>query len=189
MLSSVGFTALIPIHEVAEAELYRLKKFSCGNQSLDVFLQEKAHELHLDHLSHTNLLFHEDFGGLVGYITLSNDSIPLKVSEVGDLGLAYQTDLQSYPAVKIGRLAVHADLQRKGVGARLLDLAIGEVIGVQTVAAARLMITDAVNDPKVIRFYGQHGFLESFWATDQARKHGKGKDRATIKMIRDIYGA
>jgi ribosomal protein S18 acetylase RimI-like enzyme len=189
MLSGIGFTALIPINEVAETELYRLKQFSCGNHSLDSFLHAQAQELHADHLNHTNLLFHEEFGGLVGYITLSNDSIPLKVSEVGDLGLAYQTDLHSFPAVKIGRLAVHADLQRTGVGTRLLDLAIGEIVGAQTVTAARLMITDAVNDPKVIRFYERHGFLESFWATDQARNNGRGRDRATIKMIRDIYGA
>lgn len=189
MLSEIGFTALIPINEVAPQELYRLEKFSCGTPSLDVFLHAQALNLHSDHLSHTSVFFHEDFGGLVGYITLSNDSIPLKTSEVGELGLAYQTDLQSFPAVKIGRLAVHCDLQCQGLGARLLNLAIGEVIGAQTVSASRLIITDAVNDARVIGFYEQQGFLESFWAADQARNRGKGKDRATIKMIRDIYAA
>lgn len=189
MLSEVGFTALIPVNEVAPQELYRLKQFACGTPSLDTFLHTQALDLHLDHLSHTSVFFHEDFGGLVGYITLSNDSLPLKTSEVGELGLAYQTDLTSFPAVKIGRLAIHCDLQCQGLGARLLNLAIGEVIGAQTVAASRLIITDAVNEARVIKFYEQQGFLESFWATDQARNHGRGKERATIKMIRDIYAS
>jgi GNAT superfamily N-acetyltransferase len=186
-LSEIGFTALIPINEVVVGMLPRISDFSSGLPGLDSFLCDSAKDLHCDHLSHTSLLFHEDFDGVVGYITLANDSIPLKTSEVGDLGLAYKVDLTAYPAVKIGRLAVHKSLQGTGVGNRIMDLAIGELVGTQAITTARLMITDAINDPKVISFYEKCGFVESFWATEQANNHGRGKQRATIKMIRDIY--
>lgn len=187
MLSDAGFTALIPINEVAPEEQHRIKDFSCGIPNLDSFLIEQATNLHTDHLGHTSVLFHEDFDGLVGYVTLSNDAIPLKTSEIGGLGLAYEVQLSAFPAIKIGRMAVHKDLQSNGIGQRMLDLATGEIVGTPGVTTARLLITDAVNDPRVISFYTKCGFMESYWAIDQAKNHGKGMERATIKMIRDIY--
>ncbi|GAC1323641.1 MAG: hypothetical protein NVSMB28_17120 [Collimonas sp.] len=186
-LLDAGFSALIPINDVADVHLNRIAEFSSGTDGLDFYLHDDAKQFHEDHLSHTSLLFHNDFDGLVGYIALANDAIPLKISEVGNLGLAYQIELNAFPAVKIGRLAVHKDLQGQGVGIRIMELAIGELVGAQTVTTARLMITDAVNNPRVIKFYEKYGFLESFWATDQAKNHSRGKARATIKMIRDIY--
>lgn len=188
MLSEGGFTALIPINEVAQSELYRIDSFSSGETSLDSFLHSEAANLHSDHLGHTSLLFHEDFASVVGYITLSNDAIPLKTSEIGDLGLAYEIELPAFPAVKIGRLAVHQSLQRQGIGKLILDLAIGELAGIQSITTGRMLITDAINQTKVISFYQKHGFMESYWAADRIKNHGgKMKERSTIKMIRDIY--
>lgn len=188
MLSDAGFTALIPIDEVAQGELHRLDSFSCGKSDLDDFLRSEAASLHSDHLGHTCLIFHEDFPSVAGYITLSNDAIPLKTSEISDLGLAYEIELPAFPAVKIGRLAIHKDLKRQGIGKRILDLAIGELVGVQTVTTGRLLITDALNEYDVIAFYQKYGFMESYWAADKVKNHGgKSKERPTIKMIRDIY--
>jgi ribosomal protein S18 acetylase RimI-like enzyme len=189
MLDPEGFTGLIPIIEVAPEFQSWLDTFTCGRDSLDQFLCEQASALHRDHLSHTSVLFHEDFTGLVGYISMSNDAIPLRTSEVGDLGLAYHLELPAYPAVKIGKLAIHADLQGHGVGEHILNLAVGNLIGSPTVSTARLLITDAVNDDKVIRFYRRCGFEESYWASEQAKHHRapKGKARETLKMLRDIY--
>lgn len=188
-LADGGFTSLIPINEVNPSVLHRVAEFCCGTPSLDTFLHTQAKDLHIDHLNHTSLLFHNDFGGLAGYIAMGNDSIPLNISEVGELGLSYNIELTSYPAVKIGRLAVHQDLQGQKIGRKILDLAIGQLIGVQTVTAARLMITDAINDSKVVAFYLQCGFEKSLWADNQAKHHTRGKQRTTIKMIRDIYAA
>lgn len=106
-LSEAGFTALIPISEVAAEIPPRIAEFSSNSPVIDSFLCDSAKNQYCDHLRHTSLLFHENFDGVAGYITLANDAIPLKLSEVGELGLAYKVDLTSYPAVKIGRLAVH----------------------------------------------------------------------------------
>lgn len=186
-LCDENFTGLIPIDEVAPEELHRIESFSSGTPSLDDFLKREAADLHAEHLSHTSLIFHSDFDGLVGYITLANDAIPLAGFEIGELGLNCNTALKTFPAVKICRLAVHKDLQRGGIGRRIIELAVGEIVGAQTVTTARIMITDAINEPKVIAFYQRYGFEESIWATDFAKNNQRGKIRATIKMIRDIY--
>lgn len=186
-LSENGFTGLIAISEIAPTELHRLDSFTSGRDELDQFLTQQAVALHGDHLSHTSCLFHTDFPSLVGFITLSNDAIPLNQTEVGELGLAYAVSLTSYPAIKIGRLAVHSELKRQGIGRRILDLAVGEITGQATITASRLLITDAVNDKDILTFYASMGFEESLWATSQSKNHGRAKERATIKMIRDIY--
>lgn len=188
MLSEQGFTGLISLDEVAPEAMAHVAAFECGTQTLDDFLQQQAQDFHNDHLGHTSLIFHEDFDGLVGYITLSCDSIHLKTSEVGELGLAYDADLKTYPAIKIGRLAIHESLQGKGAGPHLLNQAIGELIDSKPIAAARILITDAVDTEQAISFYKKAGFEESYWAVEQATNHGrKGVERGTIKMIRDIY--
>ena len=187
MLSEVGFTGLIPLHEVSEAEMPRVAQFKCGSESLDSFLQSEARDHYLEHLSQTSVIFHEDFAGLVGYVTLTNDAIALDISEVGHLGMNCIVSIPTYPAIKICKLAVHEDLHGIGVGNRILDLVIGEIVGGKGVAACRILITDAVNEPKVIEFYGDYGFLPSVWAKARAGQRKGGTAHLTIKMIRDIY--
>ena len=189
-LAEEGFTGLIPINEVVPSEVHRIQAFSSGNERLDDFLAEQASEFHSSHIGYTNVLFHSDFPGMVGYVTMANDSIKLRGVEISELGLNLaDIELPSYPAVKIGRLAVHKDLKRQGIGKRIMDLALGQITGNTSIAAARILITDAVNDPNVLQFYASLKFEESIWAAEDHRKgsHGRAKERATIKMIRDIY--
>jgi ribosomal protein S18 acetylase RimI-like enzyme len=190
MLSVEGFTALIPLQDVATDELHRLDTFVSGRPELDDFVRSEARQLHDDHLSCTSLIFHDDFAGLVGYITLTNDAIPLTQFEVGQLGLNYNVALPAFPAVKICKLAVHSELQSQGIGKLILELAIGEIVSTHNVSSARFIITDAVNDPRTLAFYERMGFIESYWATEQAKNHKerRAQQRATIKMLLDIYG-
>lgn len=167
-----------------------LSCFTCGKPRLDDFLKETALALHKARLGFTNVVFHQDFEGPVGYFTLSNDSIPLNDSEKFDLGLEVDVTLSAFPAVKIGRLAVHKELQDHGVGAQVMDLVFGEIIDSGSLSAGRLVVVDADNDEKVLHFYKKLGFERSLWAEQQARNHGKkGRPVSTIKMHRDILKA
>lgn len=186
-LSEGGFTALIPILEVAPAQLDGLKTFDSGSASLDGFLRENALDLQNDHLAYTSLIFHENFDGIVGYITLTNDAVRLKRLEIGELGLNFNTELDTFPAIKICRLAVSKQVQSQNIGGKILESAAGEIFDLQPISSARLLITDAINSPKVIDFYERNGFSESIWATDIAKNNSRGKERATIKMIKDLY--
>lgn len=195
MLREAGFSGLVPLHEVNQHFLPWIAQFASGRDKLDEYLKYSAKDLHDDHLSTTSLIFHEDFEGVVGYITLANDCVQLTTFEEGELGLRDQYLLRTFPAVKVCRLAVHHQLQRQGIGERTMELAIGQVIEGQKVSAARLMVTDAVNEAPVLHFYKKLGFFDSGWATSEAdKKQGqqakKGPvQRETIKMLRDIYAA
>lgn len=186
LLSDEGYSALIPIDQITpEAEAF-IPAFTCGTISLDSFLKESALDMHRDYLSRTSLLFHEAFDGLVGYVTLANDSIPLTVVEISHMALNYNCTLPTFPAVKICRLAVNARLQNQQIGRRILDLVTGAIVDSAT--AARFLITDALDQPRVVKFYEDYGFTRSIWAADKHGKDRKHKGVATVKMIKDIYG-
>ncbi|MES2160944.1 MAG: hypothetical protein V4476_07310 [Pseudomonadota bacterium] len=144
--------------------------------------------MHRDYLSRTSLLFHETFNGLVGYVTLANDSIPLTVVEISHMALNYNCTLPTFPAVKICRLGVNAQLQNQQIGRRILDLVTGAIVDSDRITSARFLITDAIDEARVVKFYENYGFTRSIWAAD---KHGKDRNHkgvATVKMIKDIYG-
>ena len=186
-LSEAGFTGLIPLHEVAQEEMGRIAAFDSHSESLDSYLKDSAADQRAEHLSETSVIFHEDFPGLVGYITLTNDAIHLDQTEINHLGLNCTAEMRTFPAVKICRIAVHKELQGNGIGARILDLTIGEIVGAKGISAARMLITDAVNEAKVIDYYTKYGFVESLWAKGQVKQQKRGTVQLTIKMIRDLY--
>lgn len=121
-LSDIGFTGLIPLHEVAQEEMFRVGAFVSLSADLDFYLKNTALDHRLEHLSTTSVIFHEDFVGLVGYITLANDAIKLVPTEINHLGLNCESQISTFPAVKICRLAIHKDLRGNGIGSRILDL-------------------------------------------------------------------
>ena len=73
MLTDEGY-GYLPITEVDPATL---GTFSCGKPRLDDFLSAQALALHKARLGFTNVVFHQQFEGPVGYFTLANDAIKL----------------------------------------------------------------------------------------------------------------
>ncbi len=178
---------LLPVVKVDPA---LLAAFHCGKPRLDAFLVDDAPQLHRARLGLTTVAFHRDFEGLVvGYFTLANDSLPLTKSEQFAFGV--EVELKSYPAVKLGRLAVAESLQGQRVGKQLMDFVHGEILDSASLSAARLVVLDADADRRVVDFYRSLGYEESLWAENQARNHRTTAPRGstapkTVKMIRDI---
>jgi len=182
VLDPEGF-GLLPIDDVSDPIL---AAFDCGKPELNSFLTNDARDFQKKRLAFTTVVFHEEVDGAVGYFCLSNDGIPLKHSE--QMEVEGDVLLSSFPGAKIGRLAVSSPLQSAGVGRRILELIAGELVEESKVSAARLLIVDAANEPRVIQFYQRHGFNESLWASDNNRNHG-GRGRAApaaIKMWLDV---
>lgn len=182
-LRGEGF-GLLSVDKV-EPEL--LKRFGCGKPHLNKFLTESV-SWHQDRLGLTTVVFHEDVPNqVVGYFTLANDGLPLRDSEIEELGLKDRYPVTSFPAVKIGRLAISEDFQRGGVGRQVMGLVHGEVLSSPSLSAARLVVLDADNDPAVLAFYRSLGYRESLWAEKQVKHHGRLRTAAvTIKLMRDI---
>jgi ribosomal protein S18 acetylase RimI-like enzyme len=184
MLAPDGY-GYLPIPEVDAAVL---QTFCCGKPHLNAFLIEQALALHQHRLGLTHVVFHRDWEGVVAYFTLQNDGIPLEDFERMELGYVDNINLPSFPAVKIGRLAVTQALQGQGVGTRVLELIIGELLRTSSLSAARLLVVDADNDDEVVAFYRKQGFVHSLWAQNQLKNHRKKNMRpATIKMLLDVH--
>lgn len=164
-----------------------LAQFKCGNARLEAFLTESAAFFHRERLGFCWVVVHQDWPTPVGYFTLNNDAVQLSTSEEGSLGLSDSPGLTRFPAVNIGRLAVATDLQGNGVSAQVMVLALDEIRGdIDLSSAARLVVVDADNTPKVLRYYERHGFVVSLWAEKQATHQGGRTPRTTVKMLRDI---
>lgn len=170
------------IIKLTEVEQNVIEQFTCGVANLDQFLKNDALCLHNGKISFTTCVFHQDFNGLVGFITMSNDSIKLNDSEFMYLGLNTTVMIPFVPAVLIGKFAVHENLQRNGNGKDIMELAIGEILDIEGPSAARLAVIDSVKEEKVVEFYESCGFQHSLFAIKQARHQG-GK---TIKMFLDV---
>lgn len=191
MLDTAGY-GVLPVADVLPEQL---ADFRCGKPHLDQFLVDAARDMHDRRLGFTSVVFHESLPGPIAYFTLANDSIPLTDSEKFELDLM-EAGLGSFPAVKIGRLAVRGDLQGSGIGRYVVStLILGTIVDSQAFSASRLIVLDADNDPGVVHFYEQLGFERSLWAEQrQARQGRSGRAQATrppstIKMHRDILKA
>lgn len=174
--------------EVTDISVEILKLFRCGKQHLDAFLADRAEFMHQEHLATVWMVMHRDLAHPVGYFTLHNDSLELTSSEETNLGLSDHADIKRFPAIVIGRLAVDERLHRTGVSNSVMDLAMGVVQRgtSQRLSAARLVVVDADNDPKVLRYYERNGFERSDWADKQALNHAGKRSRTTVKMLKDI---
>jgi len=113
-----------------------LKPFDCGDSDLNEFLFDKSKLFSSEFLSTTYIL--EDNYKTVAYFSLFNDSLRIEESKFESIS-AYKRflrsfighpkrHLKSYPAIKIGRLAVDSQSQSSGIGKLFLMLRRGTEI-------------------------------------------------------------
>ena len=132
---------------------YNLFSFSCKDSDLNDFLKNDALNYQKYMISKTNLCF---FGNeLVGYITLTIDTIGTKKVEVND---EFESKC-SYPAMKIARLAVDSRFERKRIGTHLLYAAIGKALSISDSVGCRFVLVDSKKD--AISFYEKYGFKKA----------------------------
>ena len=94
---------------------------------------------------------------LAGYITLLTDKLELDEPILLDEGVQYQ----SFPAIKIGLLAV--DRRAQGAGRRLVEWAVEYVAAeISPTVGVRFMTVDALYDPDTTPPYDASGFYEKF---------------------------
>src|SRR3989344_2383313 len=118
----------IPVSDiVVEPLLEKHKPLFAGFKSFEKelvdFLLQDALDNQEKRISKTHLFFHKLTGKLAGYITLLTDKISLE----GELKESFRQEginYRSLPALKIGRLCVHDDFLRKGIGTLMVDSAI-----------------------------------------------------------------
>ena len=132
----------------ADKDILRSIEFDCGDDDLNGFLLEDSFANIENSLSKIYLCLYD--GIVVGFFALSADSI-----EVNE---KLEINYPMYPAIKIGRLAVHKDYQGKRIGSTLIDWIVGFCLELRKDIGVRFISVDAYK--KVKKFYTDNLFEE-----------------------------
>ena len=142
--------------EVFEREREVIKKFDCGVSSLNQFLKDKRKCIgHLtERIAKSYLVYDGDT--LVGYYCLSAGAIRATdtIRSQYKSWKAYST----YPAVVIGRFAIHIDVAHVGYGSSTMDYIKRQIAFEDLPMAIRYIAVDAINDENILQFYGRNNF-------------------------------
>jgi GNAT superfamily N-acetyltransferase len=131
--------------------------FSCGVENLDAYLKMQASQ---DMRRKANAVFvlvpEESRNKIAGYFTLCAFGLA-----PGAIPEAARKHLPRYPMVSatlLGRLAVRADMQGRGLGSMLLAKALGAAYENADVVGSAMVVVDAL-DERAAAFYAAHGFI------------------------------
>lgn len=143
---------------------YEIKPFDCGVKDLNEFLFNDA-KSYMKSLYYTTFLY-ENKEKTISYYSLANDRLELDLNTNRELGSKIKkeskyTNKQYYnppfPAVKIGRLAVDKDFQKKGLGSFILKMLVISFIK-NNKTGCQFITVDALKD--ALKFYKDNGFVE-----------------------------
>ncbi|MGB8259152.1 MAG: GNAT family N-acetyltransferase [Terracidiphilus sp.] len=133
------------------------QNFTCRVESLDSYLKTQAGQ---DMRRKANavcvLVTEERPEEVAGYFTLCATSLA-----PGGIPETARRHLPRYPLVSatlLGRLAVAREWQGRGIGSRLLTMALEKSLQNAGIVGSSMVVVDAL-DERAARFYGQHGFI------------------------------
>jgi GNAT superfamily N-acetyltransferase len=153
--------------------------FASGKEELDSWLHRHALAAQQMDSARTFLLVRDGQGSennIAGYFSLTMGSV-LRADAPPKL----VRGLPSYPIgmVLLARLAVDGSEQGQGFGALLLSEALRKAVAAGEVAAARLVVVDAIDD-EAAKFYAHYGFIPT--AGHPLRLYRRMKDiRASLR--------
>ena len=141
------------------ASPYEFKPFNCNDRDLNDFLITDSKKFLADLLAVTYVI--ESDSQTVAFFSLSNDKISIK--DFKDNGIRWKNfmnlksskSLSSFPAIKIGRLAVDCGYQGNRIGAQILDYIKGMSVD-NTKTACKFITVDAYKDS--LGFYEKNDF-------------------------------
>lgn len=134
------------------------QRFFCGENLLDIYIRQQAKQDVKRKLSACFVLVDKDTKRISGYYTLSSNCIASEFipdSFRKNLPNSYS----SIPTILIGRLAIDADFQGKGVGKILLIDSLKRCYDTSDSIGAFAVIVDPL-DNEAERFYDKYGFIK-----------------------------
>jgi len=131
-----------------------LSGFDSGSRELDSWL--RRHALAAQEMDSARTFVLRRAGQVIGYFSLTMGSV-----KRAEAPARLVRGLPGYPVgmVLLARLAVARGEQGRGLGAQLLAEALRKAVTAGEIAAARLVVVDAI-DEKAANFYAHHGFVE-----------------------------
>jgi GNAT superfamily N-acetyltransferase len=143
-----------------------LSSFDCGLPFITDFLKEDAKFYQQESLANTYIFWDAD-NTIGAYFSISNDCLSKNTSKLfsnavwnrlhRNIELPNPKRIRHYPAVLVGRLGVHNKYHGKGTAYQLMDF-IKEYAVEDCKPACRLLLLDAVNQPRQIKYYMRNDF-------------------------------
>lgn len=135
--------------------------FSCYERELVDFLKEDALVNQNAGVSTTYLFLEKTTKTLLGYITLLTDAVHLD-QDLKEYFRKQSIDYKSLPALKIGRIPVDDNYQRRGIGTRMVDFSIVVARKISSDVGCRFITLDAKKNQDIskssVHFYKKMGF-------------------------------
>lgn len=140
-------------------ELETIKPFDCGDDDLNGFLHDDAAYYKGELLANTFIL--ETDSETIAYFSLLNDKISQTTISKNlwrklRKSIPHEKHLGSYPAVKIGRLAVSLNYRCSGIGTDLVSAIKQMLVNNMGISACRFLTVDAYKN--ALPFYLKNGF-------------------------------
>lgn len=127
--------------------------FSCGESSLDNWLNLRAIKNERDGNSRTFISIERESGLIAGYYCLSAHSVRREEMP----GFLRRNAPDPIPVILIGRLAVDSRFKSEGLGRSLLADALAKGLEAANLVGSRAILVDALNE-SAVAFYQQYGF-------------------------------
>jgi hypothetical protein len=134
------------------------KIFDCGNESLNVYLKLQAGQDVKRKLSACFVLSENQTHTILGYYTLSNNSIPLS-SFPEQIRKKFPQSYSSIPTTLLGRLAIDKSQQGKGIGKILLIDALKRSYEISHEIGSFAVVVDPI-DLEAECFYEKYDFIK-----------------------------
>ena len=145
-----------PLYRIERLADHNREAFSCGEPEMDRWFHETAHQHNDRGLTVVRVMIEEATGTLVGFYSLSNYSV--LGGELPKIGGKKMPQRMQVPMHLLGKLAVHKDYQRRGLGETLVSHALQSAKSQIGISASMGVVVDALN-PALVSWYKGLGFM------------------------------
>ncbi len=137
---------------------HKRKDFDCGNVFLNNYLKYQAGQDMKRKLSACFVLADKEINTILGFYTLSNNSIPLDIFPE-QIKKKLPKSYKSIPATLLGRLAINKNSQGKGFGKFLLIDALKRSYEISREVGSFAVVVDPINKEAEM-FYEKYSFIK-----------------------------
>ena len=144
--------------------------FDCNDDDLNDFFINNSfpHQEELLAVTYYFKIKNSTNNKVAAYFSVLNDSIRANKDSSINKDIPEAKRHRSVPAVKIGRLAIDKDFQKKGIGSEILAF-IKYWFVANNKTGCKFLLADAYNKPEIIEFYKKNGF-EFLTQRDETRE-------------------
>lgn len=142
---------------------FQLANFDCGDDDINEFFKQDALDYQREQMANT-YVFHSSMKP-IAFFGILNDCLHDKgyVSSTWNRfhrkrKIPNSKRIKQYPAIKVGRLGVTKEYQGAGIAYERMDFIKGFSL-LEHKPACRLLLLDAYNREKQIKYYERNGFI------------------------------